>query len=248
MDASAQVKHFSQEPFFALEASQSCLTSLSRYISNHSCLHRERFVPETPTAEELLRLDKIQADEILVQADFSFEEGDYQEAERLYREALDISPILADGWLKLALFYSTLNRKKDALQIFEIALENLPEQAEIHFEMGLIQVRQRLLSDAILSLSKAALLAPQEPHYSYVYGIALNSYQRADEAIDVLYKAHQIHPDDKEIINGLIAIYQENNNMTLAIEFAEKLLKLEPDNTALKNWLVQLKSEISSIK
>lgn len=229
----------SQESLMHSEQSKKCINTTVFLKHPSSCLHRERFIPETPSADELIHI-------LIKSADTYYELGDYANTEKTYRQALQVKSDSPDAWLKLAVFYSNLNRERDALQILHNGLIKNPDNADIYHEMGLIQVRLKQLAEAIVSLAKAALLAPENPHYSYVYGIAMNSYQRSEEAIDILKKAHLLHPDNQEIITALITINQDNSNSDEAYYYAEKLLELDPENTSLQQFVLKLKSNMSS--
>ena len=224
-----------------------CIQYSGQQAIDWSCSHRERFIPAAKSDTELTQLalerteTRKKAEALVDQGDSYFEMDDYQKAEQAYRQALLLQSTLASGWIKLALFYSHLNRDKDALQVLHNGLQKIPDDADILHEMGLIQVRLRLLSEAIFSLARAALLAPENPHYSYVYAIAMNSYQRPDEALAILQKAYHLHPENKEIITALISINQDNNYNLDALKYAEQLLELEPDDVSLQNFIKLLK-------
>lgn len=224
-----------------------------KYAAHWSCSHRQRFIPKAKSDAELAQIQAAlnqtkKAQAMINQGDLYYEMDDYLNAEQAYRQVLKLQPTLTMAWIKLAQFYSALNRDKDALQILHNSLEKITDDADIYYETGLIQVRLRFFSEAIISLAKAALLAPENPHYSYVYAIAVNSDQRPGEALNILHKAYQLHPENKAILTALTAINQDNNHNIAALRYAGKLLTLEPDNTALQRLVVQLKSGIEAVK
>ncbi len=205
-----------------------------------SCAHHERYIPGTPSAEELAAM-------ILQQANEYYAMDNLPKTEYYYRQALKIQPDFAPAWLALALFYSDLNRDADALQILQSSLGHIQDNANIHFETGLLQVRLRLLPQAIASLAKAAILAPEEPHYSYVYGIAMNSSHQPEKALNILHQAYLRHPDNKEILIALVSINQDMNNNRNALKYAEKLQQLDPEDVSIHNFIIQLQSESESL-
>ena len=166
--------------------------------------------------------------------------NDSLKAEKAFRQALKLQPKFVPAWINLAQFYSVLNREKDALQTLQMGLEKIPDSADIHHAVGLAQVRFKLLSEAVVSLEKAALLAPENAYYYYVYGIAVNSYQGPEAALQVLNEAHQLHPENMDILMALFTINQENGHIKDALSYAEKIIKLEPDNVYIKNFILQL--------
>lgn len=217
-----------------------------------SCSHRGHSLPIVSRidvlAQAAIRTAEIrhQAEVLLSRGDAALEQDDYLQAEQAYRQALKVSPKLTSAWLRLAQFYMDLNREKDALQILHNAVKSLPEAAPVFFQKGLIEVRLRLFSEAIISLAKAALLVPENPHYSYVYGIALNSYQRPDEALDVLHQAHIRHPDNRDLLYALVAINQDVRHFRSALKYAEKLAVLEPGNPEVQDMLLHISAAIKS--
>ncbi|WP_198263792.1 tetratricopeptide repeat protein [sulfur-oxidizing endosymbiont of Gigantopelta aegis] len=215
-----------------------------------TCSHTIRFTPTTKTliAESVLKEKNQQMMHLLEQADDYLADEDYAQAELAYRQAIKLRPKSSLVRIKLGYFYTELDRDADALQSLQYGLEAIPNNADIIHEMGLIQVRLRLLSKAIVSLAKAAILAPENPHYSYVYGIAMNSYQRPEEALDILQQALLRHPIDRPILNALVAINQDNNHFLEAISYAEQLLVLEPENPDYQALTQHLKILINSDK
>ncbi len=244
----------SLEAFFLPEGSSNgaigqtvCVQVPVKMTAHWSCTHPQRFLPgvksKAERAEIRIVLKRIkQAQALLKTGDLFVDMDDYIRAEQTYRQVLKLQPDMTVGWIKLAKFYSDLDREEDALQILHNGLQQTADTADIYYEMGLLQVRLKILSQAIVSLAKAARLAPENPYYSYVYGIALNSYQHTDEALVFLHQAYQRHPDNKEILQALIAINQDNHNNSDALSYAETLLELEPDNPSLQALVAQLKA------
>ncbi|MCU7950358.1 MAG: tetratricopeptide repeat protein [gamma proteobacterium symbiont of Bathyaustriella thionipta] len=212
------------------------------------CSHLERGVSKsrtpifsksekTPVNDENTK--KIEV--LLNKAEQFYEEGNYPEVEQIYRHILKEHTDYAPVWINLAKLYSESNREHDALQTFYQALEIIPDNADIHHEAGLVQARLKLFSKAVISLAKAAVKEPENDHYSYVYGIALNSTQRPYKAIDVLLQAHQRHPDNMDVLGALFSINQDLNNHSNALFFAQKILLIEPANESIQSYVIKFK-------
>ncbi len=91
-------------------------------------------------------------------------------------------------------------------------------------------------------LKKAATLAPDEAHYSYVYGIGLNSMQRPGEAISFLENALKIHPYDQEILYALTTLNIEQANAEKAEKYARRLVESYPEDPNYQNILQTLQN------
>jgi Flp pilus assembly protein TadD len=155
------------------------------------------------------------------------ERGDAAKAEAEYREALAMVPALAAASANLADLYRAQGREAEAEQVLRTALERSPSDAGLRHALGLSLVRQKRLPEAVVELRRAAELAPDRARYAYVYGVALDSSGQPDRALDVLAKAHEAHPADREILQALVAFAGKAGKATAAEEYGRQLAALE---------------------
>ena len=73
-------------------------------------------------------------------------------------------------------------------------------------------MRQRNYTEALPLLREAASLDPDNARYGYVYAVALNASGSAAEAEEVLARAHQAHPTDRNVLLGLIAFERDSGD------------------------------------
>ena len=112
--------------------------------------------------------------------------------------------------------------------------------APIHYALGLLKVRQGDNEAATEYLRQAALLGPEDPHYSYVYAIALNSMKKPKEAIQFLESALQRHPWDREILFILTTLNFEQGNIQKARDYASQLSEYYPEDPEVQQLLNSL--------
>ncbi|MGC9342640.1 MAG: tetratricopeptide repeat protein [Bacteroidales bacterium] len=167
-------------------------------------------------------------------------EGDLQEAEQSYLEAIELGPELFTPYINLADLYRRENRDDEGEKILNKALENHPEMAPIHYALGLLKVREGDNETATEYLRQAALLAPDDPHYSYVYGIALNSMKKPQEAINFLESALQRHPWDREILFILTTLNFEQGNIQKSRDYARQLSEYYPEDPEVQQLMNSL--------
>ncbi|MCK5665903.1 MAG: hypothetical protein KAI17_20585 [Thiotrichaceae bacterium] len=216
--------------------------------NNWLCSHLDRGIHKTRLPDSILSdktdidLKTIKRIEALVsQAELLHEEENYIKAEQNYRQIVKNHFSYAPGWIKFSQFYSAMDRDHDALQILQQGLLKIPDNADIYHETGLVQVRLRLVPQAVISLAKAAVKAPENVHYSYVYGIALNSTRRPYKAIDVLQQAHKRQPENIEILEALFLISQDLEQHNKALLFARKIQEIDPDNDSIQHYMIESK-------
>ena len=97
----------------------------------------------------------------------------------------------------------------------------------------LLKVRQGEHEEAMIYLENATRYDPDDPHYSYVYAIGLNSQQEPLEALKVLKEAVKQHPYDRNILYSLTTISMENGMQEQALCYAEKLVEYYPEDREL---------------
>ncbi len=169
--------------------------------------------------------------------------GKAEAAENELQTALRLDPKYVPAMVDLADFYRAQNRDDQGEPWLEKAIATAPGAAEPIHALGLLKIRQKDYPAALSLLERAAKLAPQRVHYSYVYAVALNSTGRPDEAISVLQQAHQRRPADREILFGLVAFERDKGNVSAATEYAQQLVLLAPEDPEARATLTQLQGQ-----
>ncbi len=165
------------------------------------------------------------------------QQGDIAKAEESYREAIELGPELFSPYINLADLYRRQERDVEGEKILKEALENHPNMAPIHYSLGLLKVREGDNDAAIEYLEKAATLEYSDPHYTYVYAVALNSVKKPDEAIRVLESTLEEHPYNKEILYILTTLNYEQGDLTTARKYANRLYEYFPDDKDVQDLM-----------
>jgi Flp pilus assembly protein TadD len=173
---------------------------------------------------------------------FFSQRGQTAEAASEYKAALRLAPRYPPAYVNLADVLRTEGRDSDAEEILRAGIRALPNDATLHHALGLSLVRSRKLSEAIPELQLAASLAPDQPHFSYVYAVALHSAGRDREAKAVLEKARLRQPNDRELLFGLATLNRDAGNRDAALRFAQLLVRIHPDDKEARALLESLQS------
>ena len=156
------------------------------------------------------------------------------EAETEYRAALKLSPSYALASVNLADLYGQLGHDDQAEQVLRAALVLSPADAGLHHALGLALVRLKRSPEAVDEFSRAAELDPAAARYAYVYAVALHSTGDAPKAMAVLRESQARHPEDRDTLIALIDFSREAGDSAGALQYAEQLLRLTPDDGQLK--------------
>ena len=119
------------------------------------------------------------------------------------------------------------------------ALRLNPEAAELHHSLGLLLIRRRQPEAALAALGKAVELAPDDPRFGYVYGVALHDLGRTAASLELLEEVHLAAPANREVLVALASFYREAGESGKALSYAEKLLALDPENGDLQQFVQQ---------
>ncbi|MDT4290350.1 tetratricopeptide repeat protein [Methylomonas sp. MO1] len=133
---------------------------------------------------------------------------EFESAEQAYREALQIDPDFVMAYINLADLFRLIHRDNEGLSLLQQGLSRLPDAADLHHSLGLLQVRLKNTEEALKSLERAVKLAPNQPRFSYVYAMALSSVGKGRDARDVVRSALTATPHDPAL-NALNAQFTQ---------------------------------------
>ena len=166
----------------------------------------------------------------------------YDKAEAAFRRALQLQPKFVPAWIRLAQLVERRGRTGEAENLLRAGLRELPESSELYHALGLSQVRAGNKAAALKSLRRAAELGRDNSRYAYVYGVALHSTGKTQQALEVLHLAHQAHPNDLEIITALVGFHRDAGQRVAALEYARKLQELLPGDTRVEKLVNSLQA------
>ncbi|CAN7685888.1 tetratricopeptide repeat protein [Pararhizobium sp. LjRoot238] len=195
-------------------------------------------------AEEFIAAQRVNADRPegrTALGTFFAQHGMAAEAEAEYRAALRLSSGFAPAAVNLADLYRQLGRDADGEPVLRAALTASPKDSGIHHALGLTLVRLKQFDKALEELRQAAEFAPDQARYAYAYAIALHSAGRAGDAIAVL-KANLVHhPRDRDTLLALTMLSRDGGDLAAALDYAERLLRLAPDDHDLFRFIRELR-------
>jgi predicted CXXCH cytochrome family protein len=156
--------------------------------------------------------------------------GQQQQAQAELERALAIDPGFVPAAVNLADLYRARGEEAQAESVLRAALPASHDDASLHYSLGLSLARQERMTESLAQLQQAARLAPGDPRYAYVYGVALHSAGRPAEGIAVLAAAHARFTGDAEILQALATMERDRGNLAAARDYARQLVQLNPDD------------------
>ncbi len=171
--------------------------------------------------------------------------GRNSDAEAEYKAALRLSPQFTDATINLADLYRQTGREDAGEKVLRTALETVPVDSGLHHALGLSLVRLKRLDEALVELGRAAELDRHNARYAYIYGVALHSAGRQQEAIAYLKDSLAGHPENRDIIMAIVSFSREAGDAATALQYAEQAIKIAPDDPVTKTLVDQLRRQTS---
>ena len=156
-----------------------------------------------------------------------------------YETALRLEPHAVAARLNLADTLRAIGEEARAEEVLREGLALDADNAALHHSLGLLLVRSAMPQDALAELRLAAELAPENPRFVYVLGVALNSMGEQQEALQVLRAAHANFDGNFDIAMGLATMLRDSGDTDGALDLAYSLARRHPES---QNVLALLRS------
>lgn len=192
--------------------------------------------------EEFTRTQKFNADHPSARVRLGYFyhlRGDNQRAEEAYRGAIEIEPGFVPAYVNLADLFRQSGRDAEGEVVLRAGLLE-GEAAGLYHALGLLQVRDGRLEEAIDSLGQAYVLDPADPRLGYVYAVGLQSTGKLDRSIEVLDETLERHPNDRDLLVASMSYLIQADRRSEAQERADQLLQLEPDTPGIRELIRSL--------
>lgn len=147
--------------------------------------------------------------------------GDIATAEQLYMTCIKRFSSFGPAYGNLADLYRDQNKEAEAKAIINNGLSVLPQNALLHYALGLWFIRNKESKEGINELKAAAELAPADPQVIFGYSIALFSNDKKKEAINFLEKYTALHGNNAMILDALASMYGDINMNEKAAQYSK---------------------------
>ncbi|ACK71346.1 Tetratricopeptide TPR_2 repeat protein [Gloeothece citriformis PCC 7424] len=168
-------------------------------------------------------------DQLFEQGNAAQNEGNFTEAERIFRQVIKINPNNADAYRYLGIALRNQGKLEEAIAAYNTAIEINPNYAEVYNNLGVALYYQGKLEEAIAAYNTAIEI---NPNYAEVYsnlGFALSNQGKLEEAIAAYNKAIEINPNYAFAYIGLgIALYNQGK-LEEAIAAYNKAIEINPN-------------------
>lgn len=210
--------------------------------TEQSPLDRERFEAAGQEFVAAQRLNADRPDSRTALGGFFAQRGQISEAEEELKAALRLDPAFTPAAINLADVYRLVGQDRNGEKILRDILSVIPNDASLHYALGLALVRLNELDMAISEFATSAELNPGDARYGYVLGVALHSADRLLEATAALSQNIIRHPADRMSYMALISFALQASDNASALRFTEAASRVFPNDEQFSGLLVRLKN------
>ena len=154
--------------------------------------------------------------------------GEWRQAELLYRQILDADPARADVHTNLAMALHADGRSQEALVFFARAAGLNPHEPEAHVNLGNALKEQGKLEEAARCYGEALRINPDLPQAHNNLGNALRDQGRRAEAIECYRRALRIQPHYASAHFNLGMAFTDQQRAADAAECFRQALRIDP--------------------
>ncbi|HSC74914.1 MAG TPA: multiheme c-type cytochrome [Pseudomonadales bacterium] len=165
-------------------------------------------------------------------ASFAMHEKRLRDAEEYLLSAIKLEPYYIPASLNLADLYRGTNREDQAEKILLATLQIAPDNAEVNMSYALWLVRAKQMDNAIKYLKKAAA-SGNNPHFNYIYALALNQQGKALDALQELDRTAAMPAYNRDVHIARIEFATRINRNDLVKKYLDEWQKLDPDDPTL---------------
>jgi tetratricopeptide (TPR) repeat protein len=155
-------------------------------------------------------------------------EGDFEQAKRYYRMALDVDDMFFPAKLNLAVLASQQGDNGEAETLLREVLSDYPEQYDAAYSLALLLVETSRMDEGLIYLARAAQGLPMVSRVQYNYGLLLAQLFQDEEAEAALQRALQLEPSSFEYLYAMIDFYFRRERFDEALVLAERMIEAHP--------------------
>ena len=163
-------------------------------------------------------------------------------AEAEFRAALALDPTFVPAYVNLADLYRAEQREPDVRRVLAEGLTAVPDDAALHYALGLALVRAQRTAEGFRHIERAAARAPDNVRFVYTYAVSLHSTGKPREAIAVLEKALRRRPYDRDVLVALITFNRDQGAIEQALGYAERMAAQYPDDPEARRLVAELRA------
>ncbi len=154
------------------------------------------------------------------------------------RKVIDLAGWNKSAWIILSSIYFQRNDLDKAIEVLESALEELPEDFDINFRLGLAYTRVQRAGDAARVLETAVRLDPENVQALGALALSYDNLKRHEDSDRIYEQALKIDQNNHLILNNYgYSLADRGIQLERALKMAKEAVRQEPKNSSYLDTL-----------
>ena len=153
--------------------------------------------------------------------------GWYELAAQDFGRSVELAPNTAEGWNRLAVAFSSMNRPDEAIATYQRAIQAQPDYYQPYIDFGLFYYSRGQFKEAEQLFRRATEIAPGLAKGHMDLGVVLKEQTRFEEAERSLLTALRLQ-ETSQVLTNLGGLYYQEERFGDAARYFEKSLNAEP--------------------
>jgi predicted O-linked N-acetylglucosamine transferase (SPINDLY family) len=179
----------------------------------------------------------LQPQAIFKQAQQLHQQGQYAQAENLYRQILRNAPYHAETIHLLGIACTQQGKHEEAITWLQKAIKKQPVQPVFYNNLGLVYAKLQMWEQAIECYNVVTKLSKNFPDVWFNMANVFKAQYKVEQAIEYYKKAIKFSPNHTKAMYNLGNILLETGKMRSAREWYEKVVAIQPDYAEAHNNL-----------
>jgi predicted CXXCH cytochrome family protein len=172
------------------------------------------------------------------------DQGEAGKAMDAYRGTLERDPYFTPARVNLAYLHNSIGENDQAEELLRTVIDQEPEFGDAYYSLALLLAEEQRMEEAIGYFEQAAELLAGQSRVFYNLAIANQTVNRPQQAEAAYLQAIELDPQNGDYRYGLITLYMQQNQHEQALEQAEELDQLYPNNPQIEQLLDMIRREL----
>jgi tetratricopeptide (TPR) repeat protein len=164
-------------------------------------------------------------------------QGDVDRAMEAYQNALERDPQFNPARINLAYLFNSLGENSRAEELLREVIDQEPEFGQAYYSLGLLLAEENRLQEAVPFFEQASERLPLQSRIFYNLAIAYQTLGQPSKAEEAYLNAVDLEPRNGDFRYGLVTLYMQQDQYEDALEQAEELNRMMPNNAQVRQLL-----------
>lgn len=175
---------------------------------------------------------------------FFEKQGQTEQAIAAYQDALQRDPYFNPARINLAYLYNGIGENERAEELLRNVIEQEPRFGDAYYSLALLLAEENRMNEAVDYFEQAAEILTENARVFYNLAIAQQTLGNQDSAEAAYQKAIELEPGNGDYRYGLITLYLQEGHNQKALEQAQELSRIYPNNPQVQQLLQVVKSRL----